>query len=291
MATTPWARVAGLMVGAWMAAAAWGTDLVVTGSTNRWVIQPDQPGQRIRLFLENRGAKSYVVLGGTFTVIVSPSTATPASLTPRITQARLVGLEGSPLLASRLLQTDYPTPTGAWMSTVEALSFLPSRRVFIQPGARWPLCDIDLDSTGIREGAFSWQLRLDGLVGGSPAKSFFNIPSDTDPTLTLEVPVVAEPMVLLLKSSLPTVPPPIAVRLDPSLDTLIFEAEAGMGEMPAIEVAEDPVNGTWTSLRIPATQMGAKWRWQVPFDPQVPARFFRSANATPGGLGSGRAAE
>lgn len=289
MATYPCLRATRLVVGLSLATCAWAADIVVMGSTNRLLLKPNQPGQQVRLFCENRGTTDYTVLGGTFTVVIAPAGAatTPS---PRITQVRLVGLEGSPLVASRLMQTDYPAPAGAWMSTVEALSFLPSRRVVIQPGSRWPLCDLVLDTTGIQETPTAWQVRFDGPLAGAKAKSFFNVPSDTDPRLTLEVPIAAEPTLLFLESNRPPEPPPVAVRLDPADGGLVFEADAGTGAVPAIEFCEDPVKGEWRSANISGTQVGAKWRWQMPLDPQVPARFFRSAFIPVGAVGGGQTA-
>lgn len=278
-----------MMAGIGMASAAWASDLVVTGSTNRFLIKPNQSGQQVRLFCENRGTTAYSILGGTFTVVIAPIAASTSG-SPRITGVRLVGLEGSPLVESNLMQTDYPAPAGAWMSTVEALSFAPSRRVVIPPGSRWPLCDLVLDTTGIQDAQAAWQVRFDGPLGGAKAKSFINVPSATDSRLTLEVPIVAEPTMLLLESDRPTVLPPVAIRLDPKDGGLVFEADAGTGSVPTIEFCEDPMKGDWRAANITGTQVGAKWRWQMPLDPQVPARFFRSAFIPVGAVGGGQTA-
>lgn len=289
MTSNPWLRAARLVVGLSMAAEAWGADIVVTGVTDRIVLKPNQPGQPVRLFFENRGSKTYDILAGTFMVTVTP-TGSALSVVPRISQLRLVGLEGSPLVSSRLMQADYPAPVGAWMSTVEAVSFLPSRRVQIPPGGRWPLCDILLDTTGIQDPSGAWQIRLDGPLAGSQAKSFFNVPSETDPRLTLEVPIVAEPTTLVLESVQPPEPSPVAVRIDPADGGLVFETDAGTGAMPIIEVCEDLARADWQPSRIPGTHVGAKWRWQMPLDPQVPARFFRTAYIPADAVGGGQTA-
>ena len=289
MATYPCFRASLLAAALGLSNGAWASDIVVTGSSNRLPLNPNQPGQQVRLFCENRGTSDYIILGGTFTVIISPTDASTILL-PRITQVRLVGLEGSPLVASRLMQTDYPSPAGAWMSTVEALSFLPSRRVVIQPGSRWPLCDLVLDTTGIPETPAAWQVRFDGPLAGAKTKSFFNVPSDTDSRLTLEVPIAAEPTALFLESNRPPEPPQVSVRLAPSEGGLVFEADAGTGSVPTIEFCEDPLKGEWKAANIPGMQVGAKWRWQMPLDPQVPARFFRSAYIPADAVGGGQTA-
>lgn len=263
-----------------------GTGLLVNANTNRIVLKPNQAGQSVRLFLDNRSARTNTVLAGTFTVILAPSSPAAASMSPRISSAKLVGLDGSPLLESRLTQTDYPAPAGAWMSTMEALSFLPSRRVVLQPATRWPLCDLDVDTTGITDGSVSWQLRLDGSIGNAKAKSFFNVPSDSDPKLTLEVPVVADFIQVSVESTVPPVPPAVAVSLDPATGGLVFESEAGEGPSPSIEVTDDPIQGAWSRLDTSVAQVGGKWRWQLPLDPSVPARFFRSAYPRPGSPGA-----
>lgn len=278
-----------MTAGLGMATAVWASDLVVTGSTNRFLIKSNQAGQRVHLFCENRGTSAYTILGGTFTVVIAPA-GNVTSTSPRITEVKLIGIEGSPLVASRLMQMDYPAPAGAWMSTLEALSFLPSRRVVIQPGSRWPLCDVVLDTTGIQDSQAAWQVRFDGPLGGAKAKSFINVPSDTDSKLTLEVPIVAEPTMLILESDRPAIPPPVAIRIDPADGALVFEADAGAGSVPAIEFCEDPIKGDWKAANIPGTQVGAKWRWQMPLDPQVPARFFRSSYIAADAVGGGQTA-
>lgn len=273
-------------------AKAHGADLVVNANTNRFVLKPNQAGQKVRLFLDNRSARTNTVLAGTFMVVLAPSTpAAAATQSPRITKVRLVGLDGSPLVESRLMQTDYPAPAGAWMATVEALSFLPSRRVLLQPGSRWPLCDLDVDTTGVTDGSVSWRIQLDGSIGNAKAKSFFNVPSDADPRLTLELPVVADPIHVAVESTVLPVPPPVAVTLDPASGSLVFEADASQGAVPSIEFAEDPVRGTWSRVDISGVQLGGKWRWQIPWDPAVSSRFFRSAYPQPGSTGGGRIAE
>ena len=293
MATIPWLRAIPFVAVVGMAGGAWSADIVVTGGADRLLLKPNQSGQQLRLFFENRGTTTYPVLGGTLTVVLQPLGSPLGSTlgaSPRITHVRWVGLEGSPLAASRLMQTDHPAPVGAWMSTVEALSFLPNRRVLIQPGARWPLCDIHLDTTGLQGDAVAWQIRFDGLVAGSTAKSFFNVPSTTDPSLTLEVPIVAEPTTVALESNLPPEPRPVAIRLDSAEGGLVFEADAETGAPPAIQFCEDPVKGDWMATNIPGIRVGTKWRWQMPLDPQVPARFFRSAYISADAVGGGQTA-
>lgn len=285
----------GTAVMAWSAcilARAHAADLVVNSITNRFVLKPNQAGQRIRLFLDNRSAKTNTVLAGTFMVVLAPSSTAAASMpSPRITKAKLVGLDGSPLVESRLMQTDYPAPAGAWMATVEALSFLPSRRVLLQPGTRWPLCDLDVDTTGVTDGSVSWRIQLDGTIGNAKAKSFFNVPSDADPMSTLEVPVVADLIQVAVESTVPPVPPPVAVTLDPATGSLVFEADASQGALPSIEFADNPVSGTWSRVDVSGVHLGSKWRWQVPWDPAVSARFFRSAYPRTGLTSGGRIAE
>lgn len=286
-----WLGAAALGIAACTSLNAQGSGLFVNASTNRVVLKPNQAGQRIRLFLDNRSTKTNGVLAGTFTVVLAPSSPAAAPKTPRIAKAKLVGLDGSPLLETRLTQTDYPAPVGAWMAMVETLSLLPSRRVVLQPGTRWPLCDLDVDTTGITDGSVSWQIKLDGMIGNAKAKSFFNVPSDSDPKLTLEVPVVADMILVSVESTIPPVPPPVAVTLDPANGNLVFESDAGSGSPPAIEFAEDPVKGTWSRVNVSGSQFGTKWRWQVPMDPGVPARFFRSAYLPSGPTGGGRVAQ
>lgn len=248
-------------------------DLVATVASNRYVLKADQPGQQVRLFLENRGTQSYTVLAGTFMFVMAPTSPGAPSPAPRIAKARMLGLENSPLVESRLMQTDYPAPRGAWMSTLEALSFLPSRRVVIPPGSRWPLCDLEVDTTGVKDGSVAWQVRLDGDVAGTRAKSFFNVPSTVDPKLTQEVPVEAGSVEIRVESISLTVPPPLAVGFGGNKGSLVFEANAGQGAAPAIEFADDPVNGTWGRVSAVGSQVATKWRWELALDHDLPTRF------------------
>ncbi|MEI6342613.1 MAG: hypothetical protein WCR07_11685 [Verrucomicrobiota bacterium] len=278
----------GLLASSLALAGLHGADLVATVATNRYVLKADQPGQQVRLFLENRSTQSYTVLAGTFMFVMAPTSPGAPSPAPRIAKARMLGLESSPLVESRLMQTDYPAPQGAWMSTLEALSFLPSRRVVIPPGSHWPLCDLELDTTGVKDGSVAWQVRLDGDAAGTRAKSFFNVPSTVDPKLTQEVPVEAGSVEIRVESMSLPVPPPLAIGFGGNNGSLVFEADAGAGAAPAIEFADDPVNGTWRHVAAVGSQVGAKWRWELAVDPHAPTRFFRTANAAKsGGSGSG----
>lgn len=287
----PWHGTTSLMAAAWMAAEVAGADLVVTGATNRIWLKPNQPGQQVRLFLENRTSNNYPILAGTFLLSVEPSAPGLASPLPRISQARMVGLEGSPLVESRLMQTDYPAPAGSWMSLLESVSFLPGKQATIQAGSRWPLCDVELDTTGVQDGSIPWQIRFDGIVAGVAVRSFFNVPSDEDPSTTLEVPVVSASTEILVESSTPLVLPPVAVRLGAEGGILVFEADAAFAAKPRFEFSQDPVAGAWTAVNVSGTQVGSKWRWEVPINPGVPARFFRTSFGVPGAPGGAAAAK
>ena len=269
---------------AWSSWLPWahGADLVAMGATNSVMLVPNAAGQKVRIYLENRGDQAYSILGGTFFFSVAGPGPSGLSIRPRITSANMLGLEASPLDASRMMQTSFQGETGEWMTTLEVNAFGAGSEVVVQGRSRWPLCELELDTTGLSDGSTPWSLRLDMAQEGFQLSSFFNTPSAVDPADVLEVPVVAQPLELRLPFTMPPELPPVAVRFGTSPGSLVFEMAALPGVIPRIEYTEDLGRGTWRLLEAVPVRVESGWRLELSSDADVGARFFRTTTGVAG---------
>lgn len=266
---------------AWMSAAG-AADLVAAGASNSVVLAPNSPAQKVRWYLENRGTQAHSILGGTFFFTVSgPS---PAALTfrPRITGVNMLGLEQSPLDSSRMMQSSFQGSDGEWMTTLEINSFSAGFEVVVPAGGRWPLCELELDTTGLMTSSVAWMLRMDAVQEGFSLNSFFNTPSAVDPADVLEVPVLAQPMELRFETVQPPELRPIMARFGATPGSLVFEVPGEAGATPRIEYTDDLARGGWRLVEAQPVRVEAAWRWELPADAAVTARFFRTISGLPG---------
>lgn len=249
-------------------------------------LKSETAGQVVTLWVENHGASAVPALGGTMEFIVED--VSHRGRLPRISSVKAVGVAGSPFTPSNSRQLNAAGPLGAsWLAILETQPDSPPSPVLIQPGARFALAEITLDTTGLGAAGGTWALRVGGVDGNG---TFFNTINPADPTDVLEVPV--KPVETVLKVADPTAVGSAVVRWGTG-GSLILEVDASNGGVaPVVEVTDDLATGKWQATGAGAVLQGGVWRWEMPVDGAKAARFFRMVSAGVGpGMGLNRGGE
>jgi len=182
-----------------------------------------------------------------------------------------------------VVQSDHPSSPGEWMSTIETRSL--DTGVWVLPQARWPLCEVEVDTTGLPQSATAWNLLMEQVSDGLTLRSFFNVLSgqSMDSLVTIEeVPVRAEVLLVRVTDTGDgdggtSSGGPMGITLGSGGKSLVFESDAGTTDTPRIESTDDLSAGAWRSVGAAWTRQGSKWRWEMPVDSTAGSRFYRLA--------------
>lgn len=271
-----WVKFAGMMVALGGAGAA-RAELVsgLTGST----LKTETAGQVVTVWVENRGAESVPALGGTLEFVLED--VSRLGRLPRISAVKAVGVTGSPFTQANARQLNVSGALGStWVAILETQPDSPPTPVSIPAGARVPLAEVTLDTTGLETAGGTWALKVsDPQAGGS----FFNVLNPSNPRDVLEVGVTAVESVL--KVADPNALGSTTVRWG-AAGNLVLEVDAVNGAVsaPVVEETDDLVSGTWRVATAGAVLQGGVWHWEMPVDGNRAARFFRMVGA---GVGPG----
>lgn len=263
--------------------------LIVTAPTGEIALRTEAGGQKAKIYLENRGDTSAPVVAGTFYFGITPVPGASSQDRPTIASVRMLDIEGSPLTSTLLSQYQVRGPRGDVMVGLEGASLSVASPLVIAAGSKWPVAEIEFDTTGVPAGPTTFRLMVEARTADGAEfdmASFFNTLSPTDPGDILEIPVSQEAILVKVGGGAVDGSPKVGFRMDPTGGGMVFEVDATGADAPRMEYSDDLASGTWRAVTVQPTRAGSRWQWGVPIDAGTAARFFRMATGTTG-VGSG----